>query len=212
MAGVPSSVIFHKYGSSSRPYTTSVAGTVHQCFYTRSRATSGASYGARFQHYIAGAGGSGAALRAYGLIKGASAAVMGIEATGELNSATSSAVKNQDSNDLGCVTAGRFVCSIQIDPSTTGNASCLILDTDVKTSLSPLTMVSNAYIRVRKSGAGTNIGNLFYFENVLGTASDTAVITTNHDTAAQATCDWCIKVDVAGTPGWIPVSKDTPAN
>ena len=77
MAGVPSTVIFHKFGSSSRPFTTSVAGTVHQCFYTRSKATSGASYGARFQHFIAGAGGSGAALRAYGLIKGASAAVMG---------------------------------------------------------------------------------------------------------------------------------------
>jgi hypothetical protein len=208
MAAVPSTVVFHKFGSSSRPFTTSVAGTVHQYFYTRSRATSGSSYGARFQHYIAGAAGQGAALRAYGLIKGVAGSVLGIEATGELNSATGSSV----TASTGCVAAGRFVCSIQIDPSTTGRAACLILDTDVKTSLSPLTMESNAYIHIRKTGAGTNIGNLFYFENVLGTASDTAVITTKHDTSAAATADWAIKVDVAGTPGWIDVSKDTPAN
>ncbi|MCK9358168.1 MAG: hypothetical protein M0R22_13660 [Dehalococcoidia bacterium] len=207
MAGVPSSVVFHKFGSSSRPFTTSVAGTVHQYFYTRSRATSGTSYGARFQHYIAGAAGAGAALRVYGLIKGVAGSVLGIEATGELNSATGSSV----TASTGCVAAGRFVCSIQIDPSTTGRAACLILDTDVKTSLSPLTMESNAYIHVRKSGAGTNIGNLFYFENVAGAASDTTVTTTVHDTSAPTTAIRAIKCDFAGTDGWVYVFSDTPS-
>src|SRR5512146_3278253 len=77
--------------------------------YSSSTATSGSSYGGRFQHYIEGAAGSGAALRVYSLVKGVAAgSLYGLECTAEIMSTASSSCSNE-------VYAGKFALDINLD-------------------------------------------------------------------------------------------------
>ena len=196
MMAVPSSVVFHKYGSTSRPFTTSVAGTVFQYFYTRSKATSGSSYGARFQHYVSGAGGSGAAVRAYAFAKAAQAAsVYGVEATAEINSATGSDI----SGELCAVKA-----TATVNLSTSGTVN--VLNLTISTAASKTMHANSAFICVANSGSGTDIANLFYFTDAIGSKSSSTMVTT----AADTTSTHRVKINAAGTDLWLLATSDTP--
>lgn len=169
--------------------------------YTNSAATSGSSYGGRFQHYITGAAGSGAALRSYALVKGVAAgSLYGLEATAEIMSTTSSSVTNE-------VYAIRGVLDINLDCSTTNVAALdLIIDVAADKTLSG----SNpAFIQCDMMGTGTQAPFLFYLPDTIGTKSDTALVTT---VAADRTVTHGIKINCAGTTMWLSASTDTPAD
>lgn len=61
-------------GSSASPETTATANTKFSALYTKSTATSGDSRGVYIKHYFSGAGGSGDALRAWGVVDNVNAA------------------------------------------------------------------------------------------------------------------------------------------
>ena len=170
--------------------------------YTGNSATTGSSYGGRFQHYILGAGGSAAALRAYGLVKGVSAeALYGLECTAEIMSTASSAVAS-------ALFAGRFVLDINLDCSTT-QVAVLDLELDVATSKT-LSTATSAFIKFDATGSGTSTAtNVFYFADAAGSKSDTALVTTR---TADCTSDYAVKCNVAGTTFWLMGTSDTPAN
>jgi len=194
---VPSTVVFHKYGSTSRPFTTSVAGTVFQYFYTRSKATSGSSYGVRFQHYLSGAG-SGAAVRAYALAKAAqSGSMYGVEATAEINSATGSDVAGE-------MCAVKATAAVNLSTAATVN----VLNLTINAASGKTMHANSAFICVANAGSGTDIANLFYFTDAIGTKSSATVVTTAGDTTSTHR----IKVNAAGTDLWILATSDTPAD
>jgi len=198
MAAVPSTVVFHKFGSSSRPFTTSVAGTVHQYFYTRNKATSGSSYGVRFQHYVGGEGGSGAAVRAYAFAKAAKAAsVYGVEATAEINSATGSDI----SGELCAVKA-----TATVNLSTSGTVN--VLNLTISTAASKTMHANSAFIAVANAGDGTDISNLFYFSDAIGTTDNATLVTTGADTTSTHR----VKFNAAGTTLWILATSDDPTS
>jgi hypothetical protein len=169
--------------------------------YTSNSATSGSSYGGRFQHYITGAAGSGAALRSYALVKGVAAtSLYGFEATAEIMSTASSSVTNE-------VYAIRGVLDINLDCSTT-NAAALDLIIDVA-STKTLSGNNPAFIQCDMMGSGTQAPFLFYLPDTIGTKSDTALVTT---VAADRTATHGIKINAAGTTMWLMASTDTPAD
>jgi hypothetical protein len=170
--------------------------------YTSSAAVTGSSYGGRFQHYIQGAQGSGAALRTYALVKGVAAgSLYGLEATAEIMSTTSSSVDDEIYAMIGTL-------DINLDCSTSQVAALnLVIDVASGKTLSTTTA---AFIKFDQVGSGTqSAGNVFYFADTIGTESDTALVTTRK---ADATTTHAIKCNAAGTTLWIMATTDTPAN
>jgi len=151
--------------------TTDVAGSVMAWrSYTACSATSGTSYGARFQHYVTGAGGAGAALRAYAQAYGAAAAnLYGIEVTAEINSATSSGITGE-------LCAIKATSTVSLTTSGTVNPLNLTINT-----ASGKTMHGNsAFICVANAGSGTDIPTFLYVADARGAAGAAALVNTDH--------------------------------
>ncbi len=189
--------------NSTGAITSDVAGQVmgwRSC--TANSATSGSSYGGRFQHYITGAAGSGAALRVYGLVNGVSAgSLYGLECTAEIMSTASSACANE-------LYAGRFVLDINLDCATT-QVAVLDLELDVAATKT-LSTATSAFIKFDATGTGTSTAtNVFYFADEIGSNSDTALVTTRK---ADCTATHAVKFNAAGTTLWLMATNDTPAS
>lgn len=189
--------------NSTGAITTDVASSVMGWrSYTACSATSGSSYGGRFQHYITGAAGSGAALRSYALVKGVAAGQLyGFECTAEIMSTTSSSVSNELYGIKG-------ILDINLDCATT-EVAALALVIDVATSKT-LSTNTASFIKMDQAGSGTQTAvNAFYFPDAIGDKSDTALVTTRH---ADATATHAVKFNAAGTTLWLLATTDTPAN
>lgn len=172
--------------------------------YTGNSATSGSSYGGRFQHYIVGAAGSGAALRSYALVKGVAAgSLYGLEATAEIMSTASSAASNE-------IYAIKGVLDINLS-STTTQVAALNLEIDVASgkTLAPGAGGGSAFIKCDITGTGTWTPALFYLPDAIGSQSATALVST----VKTAATNWShgIRIDAAGTPLWIMATSTTPA-
>lgn len=171
-------------------------------YYTSSSATSGTSYGHRFQHYVIGAAGSGAAVRAYGFTYGVAAAnVYGLEASAEIHSTPSSAI-------TGLMAGVKSDIILGLDSSGTNTA--LDLSYNVASGKAA-SLTASSFIRVSNSGSGTGCINLLSLPTVAAkTEANTAVFLARH---ADCTATHGIRVvDAAGTVYWIMVSTDTPGD
>lgn len=170
--------------------------------YTGNSATSGSSYGGRFQHYIVGAAGSGAALRAYSLVKGVAAgSLYGAEITAEIMSTTSSSCANE-------VYAIKGVLDINLD-STTNQVAALDLEIDVADGKTLTAGGGSAFIKCDITGTGTWTPALFYLPDTIGTQSATALVST----VKTAATNWShgIRINAAGTTMWLMATTTTPA-
>ena len=179
------------------------AGDVVGCrYYTGSGATSGSSYASRFQHYILGAAGSGAALRSYALVKGVAAgSLYGAEITAEVMSTASSSVSNELYGIKG-------VLDINLDCAT-NQVAALELEIDVASGKT-LSTTTASFIKFDKTGTGTDTAvNAFYFADAIGTESNTALVTTRK---ADTTATHAVKFNAAGTTLWLLASTDTPSD
>jgi len=170
--------------------------------YTLNTATTGSSYGGRFQHYIAGAAGSGAAIRGYALVKGVAAGQLyGAEITAEIMSTASSSVSNE-------IYGIKGMLDINLDCATT-QVAALDLEIDVASGKT-LSTSTAAFIKFDQAGSGTQTAvNAFYFADAIGTKSDTALVTTRH---ADATASHAVKFNAAGTTLWLLATSDTPSD
>jgi hypothetical protein len=170
--------------------------------YTANDATSGSSYGGRFQHYIIGAQGSGAALRPYALVKGVAAgSLYAIEATAEIMSTSSSSVDDE-------LYAIKGVLNIDLS-STTNQVAALDLEIDVASGKTLAAVGGSAFIKCDITGTGTWVPSLFYLPDAIGDKSDTALVTTVHGASTQT---HAIKINAAGTTMWIMCSTDSNAS
>lgn len=188
--------------STSAIETTTAGSVMGWRSYTACKAASGSSYGGRFQHYITGGQGSGAALRSYALVKGVAAgSLYGAEITAEIMSTASSSVDDE-------VYAIKGVLDINLDSSTT-QVAALDLEIDVASGKT-LSTTTAAFIKFDKTGSGTDTAvNAFYFADAIGTESDTALVTTRK---ADCTASHAVKFNAAGTTLWLMASNDTPAS
>ena len=189
--------------NSTGAITTDIAGSVMGWrSYTDCTATSGSSYGARFQHYISGAAGSGAALRAYSLVKAvAAASLYGAEISAEIMSTSSSSVSNE-------LYAIKGVLDVNLD-STTNQVAALDLEIDVASGKTLAPVGGGAFIKCDATGTGTWVPNLFYLPDTIGTKSDTALVTTAHGDHAMT---HGVKINVAGTTMWLMACTDSMAS
>ena len=166
--------------------------------YTSSSATSGTSYGARVQHYVQGAAGSGAALRAYALVKGVSAAALyGLEASAEIMSTASSGVSGLSAG----VKAGMI---LNLDSS--GTNAALDLSYTVATGKAA-SATASSFIRCSNGGAGTGCLNLLSLPTAGVKNAGTIFVARHADAAATHAIRM---VDAAGTVYYIMVTTDTP--
>jgi len=188
--------------NSTGAITTDVASSVMGWrSYTACSATSGTSYGGRFQHYVTGAAGGGAALRAYGLVKGVAAdSVYGLEATAEIMSTTSSSV----SGELCAIKATATVAS-----TTTGTVNPLNLI--INTAAAKTMHGNSAFIAVSNAGDGTDIRNLFYFGDARGTAGAATMVNTDHANDIVTGANLYIKCRDATGDFWILGTTTAPA-
>lgn len=178
-----------------------VAGTVFGWrSYSASTATSGSSYGGRFQHYITGAAGSGAALRSYALVKGVAAgSLYGLECTAEIMSTASSSVSNELYGIKGVLDIN-LTCA-------TSQVAALDLEIDVADGKT-LSTATAAFIKCDQVGTGTQAPNLFYLPDAIGTKSDTALVTTVN---AVKDTTHAVKINVAGTTLWLMARSTAPS-
>jgi hypothetical protein len=166
--------------------------------YTLNSATSGSSYGGRFQHYITGAAGSGSALRAYALVKGVAAAQLyGLEATAEIMSTASSDI----SGEMAAIKA-----TSTVNLSTSGTVS--VLNLTINTAASKTMHANSAFITAQNAGSGTDISNLFYIGDAIGSTDNATLVTT----AADTTSDHRVKFNAAGTTLWLLACADDPTS
>lgn len=167
--------------------------------YTLCSATTGTSYGARFQHYVTGAAGSGAAVRAYALVKGVSAATLyGLEATAEIMSTASSGVSGQ-------AAAVRAVMSVQ--GTSSGTNAAIVPEFNVASGKAPGNL--DAFIRPASTGSGTACKNLLSMA-APGAKDSGAMFLARHADAAAT--HGIQMVDANGVSYWIMVTSDTPAD
>jgi len=165
-------------------------------YYTGSGAVSGSSYCARYQHYILGASGSGAAVRSYALVKGVTAlSLYGIEATAEIMSTASSAVTNE-------LYAIKGLVDVNLTSATSITAA---LDLEIDVASGKTLTGTVAFIKCDMQGSGTQTPALLYLPDAIGDKSDTALVTTVH---AGSTHTHSIQVNLAGTKAWIMCSTD----
>lgn len=188
--------------NSAGAITTGIAGSVMGWrSYTACSAASGTSYGARLNHYVTGAGGSGAAVRAYGLVKGVAAAnLYGIEASAEIMSTASSGIS-------GLAAAGKFDVIANLDA--TGTLAVLDLSYNVATGKS-VQGVTSSFIRVGNTGAGTGSNVLFEFTTAAGSQSATALVSTVKTAATNWSHGARSKLS-DGTPVWFMLTTTSPA-
>jgi hypothetical protein len=143
--------------------------------YTLNTATSGHSLGSRFQHYVAGAAGSGSAIRGYALVKGVQAAnLYGGEFSAEVMSTASSAISG--------LIAG-LKSDVILNLNAGGTAAALDLNFTVASGKSA-SATTDAFIRVGNAGTGTGCINLLNITTAIGSASATDLITTSADKEA----------------------------
>jgi hypothetical protein len=189
--------------NSTGAITTDVASSVMGWrSYTACTATSGSSYGGRFQHYITGAQGSGAALRSYALVKAVAAgSLYGIEATAEIMSTASSSVDDE-------LYAIKGALDVNLD-STTNQVAVLDLEMDVASGKTLLAGGGSAFIKCDATGTGTWVPSLFYLPDAIATKSDTALVTTAHGDHAMT---HGVKINVAGTTMWLMACTDSMAS
>lgn len=168
--------------------------------YTLNSATSGNSYGGRFQHYITGAAGGGAALRAYGLVKGVSAATLyGAEISAEIMSTASSAVSG-----LCAAVKADIICNLS------ASGTCAVADLSYTVASGKTAAGGPAFIRVGSTGSGTAANVFLNIADTAGSQSATALVST----VKTAATNWshgirCTLAD--GTPLWIMATTTTPA-
>jgi hypothetical protein len=188
--------------NSTGAITTDVASSVMAWrSYTACSATSGGSYGARVQHYVTGAAGSGAALRAYALVKGVTAGTLyGLEATAEIMSTTSSAISGQ---------AAAVKATMGLNLDSTGT-NCAVLAEYSTASGKAAGALSDSFFRAVNVGAGSATGchNLFSLGDAKATTDGSKLSSTNHDTISA---DTYIRILIAGTPHWLLATTHLPA-
>ena len=185
-------------GTTAAPITSSAASSEFFAWRTACSATSGSSYGARFNHKITGAGGSGAAIRGYGFAYGVAAAnVYGGEFTAE---------ENATGSITGELAAIRAVASLQ-NTTETGTVQVLKLEYDVKTG-ADATAVTNSFITVSNGGEGTGCNTLLNIQAAKGTNSATSLSTSNHDTISA---DTYIRIIINNVPHWLLATTHAPA-
>jgi hypothetical protein len=185
-------------GTTSVPITSATASSEFFAWRTACSATSGNSYGTRFNHKVTGAGGSGAAIRGYGFAYGVAAAnVYGGEFTAE---------ENSTGGITGELAAIRAVASLQ-NTTETGTVQVLKLEYDVKTG-ADATAVTNSFITVSNGGEGTGCNALLNIQVAKGTNSATTLSSSNHD---APTADTMVRIIINGTPHWLLATTHAPA-
>lgn len=189
----------YSIGTTAAPITSSTAASEFFAFRTSCSATSGSSYGARFNHKITGAAGSGAGVRGYGFAYGvAAASVYGGEFTGE---------ENATGGVTGEIAGIRSVCSLQ-NTTPSGTAQALKLEFDVKTGVDA-TAITSSFITVSNgASAGTGCNTLLNIQAAKGTNSATSLSTSNHD---APTADTMIRILINGTAHWLLATTHAPA-
>lgn len=189
----------YSIGTTAAPITSSTAASEFFAFRTSCSATSGSSYGARFNHKITGAAGSGAAIRGYGFAYGVEAAnVYGGEFTAEIHSSSGSAISGQ-------IAAVRAVLSIQGTGSGTGHAISLVSDTASGKSAT----AASAFIGISCIGAGAATGIKALLNIPAPVAHDTASLFVS--SADKAATHMIRFVDAAGTVYWLLATTNEPA-
>lgn len=187
------------YGTTATPISSATASSEFFAWRTACSATSGNSYGTRFNHKITGAGGSGAAIRGYGFAYGVAAAnVYGGEFTAE---------ENSTGGITGELAAIRAVASLQ-NTTETGTVQVLKLEYDVKTG-ADATAVTNSFITVSNGGEGTGCNALLNIQVAKGTNSATTLSSSNHD---APTADTMVRIIINGTPHWLLATTHAPAD
>lgn len=149
--------------------------------------------------------GSGEVIRVRGIANGTGVAtggtVNGIHATGRVASGKTV------SGSLNGIRATLEVAGTTPTPG--GKLSALRVDSNIVTGWTDSSGANaSSFISVGNVGAGL-VGNLFSIDDAIATKSDTAVVTT---VAADAVCSHGIRINMAGTTGWIMVRTDTPAD
>jgi hypothetical protein len=167
-------------GSSTYPVTWTTASKDGIAQYTRSAATSGYTYGARFDHEIAGTGNGGAAVRAVGRIEGVTATdTYGVEATGEISSTASSTVSD------GMTVAGvSSVCSLQLDPPDHAWCFGVVSRSNVATGKDATAALCCAFYATEDAGTGTGFNRLLSMRATIATDTPTAMVSTHADHAS----------------------------
>lgn len=168
--------------------------------YTLNTATSGSSYNSRFQHYIAGTGGSGAGVRGYALVKGVSGAnLYGGEFSAEIMSTASSAITGL---------AAGVKSNVIVNSTASGTLAALDLSFTVASG-KDVTAVDHGFLRVGNTGSGTGANTLILGTTAIGTQSATALCSTVKTAATNWThgirCNW------GGTLMWVMATTTTPA-
>jgi hypothetical protein len=170
--------------------------------YTGCKATSGSSYGARLNHYISGAGGSGAAVRAYAFASDVAAAnVYGAEVTAEVHADAASitglmAAVKADVIINGTLAAGTF--------------AALDLSFNVASGKSIRSAARHSFIRVGSSGSGTG-ANVFAEITTAVVSQDASALIASVKTAATNWTHGLRALLSDGTPVWFMLTTTTPA-
>jgi len=177
-------------GTSAAPETTAVANTKFTAIYTKSTATSGDSRGIYVKHLFSGAGGSGEALRAWGVVDNVNAASGGTVNGAHISlsvTGASGAVSGQGS---------AIRATLGADAQTrTLNANLSVLNVDSDIATGNTVPAAAAFIRVTNTGA-VPILKLFKLPTVAS-----AGLLAAHTTDAMTHSIRC--VDAAGTVFYI---------
>lgn len=160
VSGVDTYKSAFNFGASATPQATSVADTKFSAIYTKSTATSGDSRALYIKHLFSGAGGSGDALRAWGVVDNVTAATGGTVTGAHLSlsvTGASGAISGQGA-------AARITLGADAQTRTlNANAAALIVESDLATGNTvPAAM---AFIRVVNTGA-VPINKLFKLPTV----------------------------------------------
>lgn len=154
--------------------STSTANKNMAAFWTKSTATSGASRGIYWRHYIAGAGAEGEAARFFTTVAGVTAAV-----GGTVHGAHISASLDATGNISGQMVAVRATYGATAHASSRaigGNAYALMVETDIGANNTVPT--EHAFIAVRNTGS-VNFTNLFHIPASTITRKGSACSSTN---------------------------------
>jgi len=183
-------------GTNADPITWSTADKNWLDYRTESTATSGDSRTAYFKHYIAGAGGGGAAIRPYVSIVGvAGSNVYAIEATAEISSTASSSISGEM-----CV----LKATASVNSTTAGTVN--VLNMCISTASGKTMHANSAFIYLKNDGSGTDIANFIYFGDAIGTTSTATLVSTSADSTATHT----VKCNANGTTIYLLATTTAP--
>lgn len=184
------------FGTSSARYQMGTAANQNGVgLFFESTALTGDARGINLRLYFSGAGGSGEALRAYGIVNGVEVAtggtVNGIHATLALSGAAAAV--------SGAGNALRATLGLGAGTTASGTLSGVQVDAD---------FASDATLTAKPAGIRFTTATskkwpiAFAFDGVVGSGNAVQAVTSNMGTAATA---WAIHITVDGADGYIPV-------